>query len=505
MLEDRMKKMNFALVLALLGATLPVFATVNTFYYWHMGESDPGSVNLGVCSNTVDSVAHFTLTNAPTTNSFSALVYPVYSTNVAFAAATNSGSDLSLEYLGGQYASAAPLRVLANNFGVEFWVNPFNNTNTASLVYNGNSSLSGWGLYQFGSTYAAIYGGSTIFGSAPVLTNTWTHLALVVSNGVGFFFANGVISGSSAATPNPVQSSDVFRVAANSQGGEHFNGLLDELRVFAFAPSQFSSTDLLFFNGATNLVPAPPVVYDTYGTNFSYSDFEESAGCSVGFWQADPFSVGSSVVLDHILVPVYFWPGSTGPNQMRFTLTSDVYTNSQHQPGATIETWVLSNLSPPGGGQQYFPETMFPTRPIQLIAGVQYWLVGSSDDPNSISYWGINSSNPNLIRTTAVSEDQGATWISPDGEINAAFRVYANIIPVITSIAATNVNVTLQAARGISGYDYVTLMGTNLSEPLSSWLLLSANLLTNGGSFTVSLTNLISGGSRQHFYLLRIQ
>jgi hypothetical protein len=190
---------------------------------------------------------------------------------------------------------------------------------------------------------------------------------------------------------------------------------------------------------------------------------------------------------------------------MRFTLTSDVYTNSQHQPGATIETWVLSNLSPPGGGQQYFPETMFPTRPIQLTAGVQYWLVGSSDDPNSISYWGINSGNPNLIRTTAVSEDQGATWISPDGEINAAFRVYANIIPVITSIAATNVNVTLQAARGISGYDYVTLMGTNLNEPLPSWLPLSANLLTNGGPFTVSLTNLISGGSPHQFYLLRIQ
>jgi hypothetical protein len=301
-----------------------------------------------------------------------------------------------------------------------------------------------------------------------------------------------------------VQSTDIYRVAANILGGEQFNGFLDELRIFAFAPNQFSPTDLLYFNGTTNLVPQSPVVYDTYGPNFSYVTFEESAGCSYGFWQAMPFSPTASVTLDHILLPLYFYVGSTGPNQVRFTLCSDVYTNSQHQPGATIETWLLSNISVPPG-QQYAPETIVPTQSIQLTAGVQYWLVGSSDNPNSTTYWGINPSNPNLIRTSAVSTDQGTNWTSPDGEINAAFQVYGNPIPSITSISATNANLTLQAANGISNYDYVTLAGTNLSQPPNSWTPVSANLLTNSGPFTIFLPNSITSGSPMQFYRLRVQ
>src|SRR5271170_5270830 len=97
-------KKTVSLLLAVLGLTLPAFATVNTFYYWHMGESDPGAANLGACSNTVDSVAKLMLTNTPTTNG-GFPNYPVYSTNVSLTATTNSGSNLSVKYLGGQYGS----------------------------------------------------------------------------------------------------------------------------------------------------------------------------------------------------------------------------------------------------------------------------------------------------------------------------------------------------------------------------------------------------------------
>jgi hypothetical protein len=217
-----------------------------------------------------------------------------------------------------------------------------------------------------------------------------------------------------------------------------------------------------------------------------------------------PFSPSASVTLDHILVPVYFWLGSTGPNQVRFTLYSDVYTNSQHQPGATIETWLLSNISVPPG-QEYAPESLIPTQSLKLTAGVQYWLVGSTDNPNSTTYWGINPLNPDLIRTAAISTDQGTNWTSPDGEINAAFQVYATIAPVITSISATNANLTLQAANGFGYYDYVTLAGTNLSQPLNSWTPVSANLITNAGPFTISLPNSITPGLPMQFYRLRVQ
>jgi hypothetical protein len=336
------------LLLAVLGIALPSDATVNTFYYWHMGESDAGAIASGASTNTIDSVVRFILTNTPTTNGLNSLVYPQYSTNVAPLAATNAGSSLSLQYLGGQYGSAAPIRVLTNNFGVEVWVNPSSNNNTASLVYDGNSSTTGWGLYQFGNSFGAIYGGLGYIGYAAAPTNTWTHLALVFSDGIGTFYANGVPVSSQAGLPNPLQSADIFRIAANIQGGENFNGLLDELRIFAFAPNQFSPTDLLYFNGATNLLPASPLIFDTFGPNFTYATINESAGCSLSDWQAMPFSSSANETLDHILVPVYYWLGSTGPNEIRFTLCSDFYTGSQHQPGTPIETWLLTNINSNG-------------------------------------------------------------------------------------------------------------------------------------------------------------
>src|SRR6185295_16578484 len=67
-----------------------------------------------------------------------------------------------------------------NNIGMEAWVKPGADVTTgATLVYNGNTATSGWGLVIGNSAYSALFGGFVVFGSVPAVPNGWVHLALV--------------------------------------------------------------------------------------------------------------------------------------------------------------------------------------------------------------------------------------------------------------------------------------------------------------------------------------
>ena len=70
----------------------------------------------------------------------------------------------------------------------------------------------------------------------------WTHLALVRDSGVGTLYINGVASASFLDTPNPPAGR--FAVGSDPQilGGETFTGLMDEVRVFTFAPGNSPPT-----------------------------------------------------------------------------------------------------------------------------------------------------------------------------------------------------------------------------------------------------------------------
>jgi hypothetical protein len=83
-------------------------------------------------------------------------------------------------------------------------------------------------------------------GSGPVSLNTWTHVALVRDGGVARLYVNGVAAGASAAN-NPATPTGFFGIDAPPQGNstQVFQGLIDEVRVFTFAPGLFSTNDLL--------------------------------------------------------------------------------------------------------------------------------------------------------------------------------------------------------------------------------------------------------------------
>lgn len=97
-----------------------------------------------------------------------------------------------------------------------------------------------------------LFGGQVIFGSAPATTNVWTHLALV-RDGITTLYVNGVASISSITAPAVPAGSFGVGIPPNSHGTAVFQGSVDEVRMFTFAPGQFSTNDLL-------INTAPPTV-----------------------------------------------------------------------------------------------------------------------------------------------------------------------------------------------------------------------------------------------------
>lgn len=216
-------------------AAVPAQATVTVLNQWHLGEADAGASAGGAgAAATVDSVGGFNLNKvgAPT---YSSAVPPRIDSTLSVA--FNGTTD--------QYQNASGVAsTLTDNFGVEAWVKWNAGTpGSVSIIYNGNSSTSGWGIYQYGTNYGLLYGGNLAASVTPV-SNQWTELALVRDNGTTTFYVNGVASYSSAAGPNPPAGG--VGIGGNSliSGAELFNGTIDEVRIFSFAPGQFSAGDL---------------------------------------------------------------------------------------------------------------------------------------------------------------------------------------------------------------------------------------------------------------------
>jgi hypothetical protein len=77
--------------------------------------------------------------------------------------------------------------------------------------------------------------------------------------------------------------------------------------------------------------------------------------------------------------------------------------------------------------------------------------------------------------------------------------------PVITGITQSSNNLTIQASGGFAGATYLTLTSTNLPLPLNQWIAIETNILTAGGSFSVTLTNAHNPATPQQFFTIEMQ
>ena len=240
--------MNYRLLLTALITliALPAPAAITGLDYYRLGDADPGATagNTGN-STTTDSVGTSNLTRNGS---------PTYSSNVPFSSISGASNSLSLSFSGaspGDYTFSSRLTDTQNNFGLEAFVNAGSTTGNVGIVYNGKAGSSGFGILRLGNLYRAELGTNpgTFLGTATVTTGAWIHLALVRDNGISTFYVNGVASGTSSATP--LFGSNPFRIGS-SVGNDNFAGLIDEVRLFTFAPGTFTTSDLL-----VNQVPEP--------------------------------------------------------------------------------------------------------------------------------------------------------------------------------------------------------------------------------------------------------
>ena len=135
------------------------------------------------------------------------------------------------------------------------WEGPNNISSPQTILYNGNSGTSGYGMYLWsdGSIFI-LAGGVAIISTNITLTtdNTWHHLAAKRESGTWTIFFDGTqqtVTVNNNATPN-IPSGDLI-IGGNNLVSESFNGVIDDVRIYDQALS--SSAIAALVTGPVNV------------------------------------------------------------------------------------------------------------------------------------------------------------------------------------------------------------------------------------------------------------
>lgn len=222
-------------------------ANITTVAWYRLGENDSGAASgQAVKTTTTDLVG---------VNPLRRFGSPRYTNDVS-PDASSIGSSLAVLFNGAGYYSNAVASTARNNFGIEAWVkNPSTANGTYFIAHNGAAAANGWGLQMVVtnhpilglqvSVFGELGGGIVVGSGGSRRVGGWTHVALVRDNGTSGLYVNGVASGTTTTT-TPAPPAGGFTIAGSpSAPGGFFPGVVDEVRVFTFAPGQFSTADLL--------------------------------------------------------------------------------------------------------------------------------------------------------------------------------------------------------------------------------------------------------------------
>ncbi len=79
------------------------------------------------------------------------------------------------------------------------------------------------------------------------------------------------------------------------------------------------------------------------------------------------------------------------------------------------------------------------------------------------------------------------------------------VVPVITGLHPSGVDVVLDAVNGISGHTFKVLTTTNPISPVSQWTAILTNTLASGGNFSITVPNVFGTAVPQRFFTLQTQ
>jgi len=165
---------------------------------------------------------------------------------------------------------------------VETWVKPAQNSDHAGIAakehYTNNQ---GWVLIQLSGTdwYFRIYNGATykaVSESNSVDLNTWQHVVATYDKQYMRLYKNGVQIGTPTACDWSIATtSEPLCIGYRSSVGQHFSGIIDEVRIYNRALSadeikmhylsefqKYNSTQYRFYNNITDLTDG---TYTYYG------------------------------------------------------------------------------------------------------------------------------------------------------------------------------------------------------------------------------------------------
>lgn len=219
--------------------TIAVATSLNVRGYWQLGEDDASAAG-GATGNAT--------TAGQDANGLKPALNLTRQGSPSYTAVDGSnGSVLAMSFNGStdSYTLASPVTTATDNFGVEARVKPTNASDLQIVIYNGNTSTSGFGIFIQSGNYFGLYGLNAAFDTGvAATTGVWQDLALVRDGGISKFYLDGaLVYSANVGGPNPATSG--FAVGQAPQvAGQFFNGAVDDARVFTFAPGTFDPADL---------------------------------------------------------------------------------------------------------------------------------------------------------------------------------------------------------------------------------------------------------------------
>ncbi|MEE4357228.1 MAG: LamG domain-containing protein [Desulfococcaceae bacterium] len=146
----------------------------------------------------------------------------------------------ALEFPGNSYVSVPLVTTVTDNVTLEAWIYWKGTSGVHQMIVNnGNGGSSGYGLYasrRDNSDNISIICGGVGYARASVQpkVNTWQHIAAVRDKGTWKLYLDGV---QQALTGNPVPKVPAGVTNINDSG-EHFQGRIDEVRIWETARTQ---------------------------------------------------------------------------------------------------------------------------------------------------------------------------------------------------------------------------------------------------------------------------